>query len=863
MNSSPSPFTRVSARAVRLLGVALFCFFNDFGEASAAGADQPHIYSIPPGDAAATLKEFVKQSGKQVVYLVDQVSGVSTNAVKGELTARDAFDQLLSGTSLEADQDPQTGTFNVRHRAAAVQTAGPSPNVPSVTAAGAAAKKDEEVVVLSEFNVSAGAEKGYGATQSLTGTRIATAIYDLPFSVNVLTREFFSDFAMFELSENVAYISSFGNINPGGGYFLRGFSQAYQLRDGFTRLGRTGQSSVESIEVIKGPNAGIYGAAQPGGTLNVISKKPKETASQTLSVSEGSYSTTRATAEATGPTGLKNTYYIFDYGYYERYFDLPFTALRSKEFYLAVQHNFSKETSLLLSAEYVLRINESPQGEVPELYNPTTKTYLGVARNLAYFNQNGPNSEASRSIMSYTGMFTTRFGNVWSMRTGVNISHDHYWLFNNGAQTQYNIVTNSITHPTPTEQRIEDSLVNVQNDLLAHWWLWGQKIENRDLFTVDIADYYRFTQAESLKSGVVVGTPTFIIGQPINYYVPPYDTINYVNGYGIPGNTTGTWAKNRIPVYGELFRHQSAFFDGRLLVFGNLRYDDVHLRLRNWIGVPANAPATAKTNIEHWTSSEGVNYKVLPGIALYASNSSSFNPLLTSQDAKTVLAPEIDRGWDYGLKAQLLKERLSFTLGGFYATRQNVVVPIIGPNGLSTNQSEGSQLVRGIEFDGSWRITNTLTVGGAWGHTNSQITSDGYRYMSLGRQPSLQPFDNGAFYVRKAWDHGPLKDFSANLGITYTGPSHPDTFNAGDTYTLNSATHQEVFTSSTYQWAIRNPGYTLFQGGIRYRLPIHDRWGFTHQLGFNINNITNKFYIASVRYAGDRRNFYFNYTLGH
>jgi len=50
---------------------------------------------------------------------------------------------------------------------------------------------EDETVTLSEFSVSSGATHGYVASESMTGTRVATKIADLPFSVNVVTSEFF------------------------------------------------------------------------------------------------------------------------------------------------------------------------------------------------------------------------------------------------------------------------------------------------------------------------------------------------------------------------------------------------------------------------------------------------------------------------------------------------------------------------------------------------------------------------------------------------------------------------------------------------------------------------------------------------
>ncbi|HEY1107799.1 MAG TPA: hypothetical protein VGE76_04175, partial [Opitutaceae bacterium] len=55
-----------------------------------------------------------------------------------------------------------------------------------------------DVITLSEFSVSAEVDRGYIASETLTGSRVRTPIIDLPYSVNVLTSEFFEDFAMFE-----------------------------------------------------------------------------------------------------------------------------------------------------------------------------------------------------------------------------------------------------------------------------------------------------------------------------------------------------------------------------------------------------------------------------------------------------------------------------------------------------------------------------------------------------------------------------------------------------------------------------------------------------------------------------------------
>jgi len=71
-------------------------------------------YNLPAADAVASLKDFSEQSGEQIVYPVEQVRGVKTNAVRGEFTARAALDRMLDHTGLTAVQDEKTGALSVK-----------------------------------------------------------------------------------------------------------------------------------------------------------------------------------------------------------------------------------------------------------------------------------------------------------------------------------------------------------------------------------------------------------------------------------------------------------------------------------------------------------------------------------------------------------------------------------------------------------------------------------------------------------------------------------------------------------------------------------------------------------------------------
>ena len=91
---------------------AAFCCAIGVTAASGATAAKKS-YDVPAGDAAATLTQFARHSGCQIVYLVENVRGEKTQPVRGEYAALDALRVMLGGTALFAVQDEATGALVV------------------------------------------------------------------------------------------------------------------------------------------------------------------------------------------------------------------------------------------------------------------------------------------------------------------------------------------------------------------------------------------------------------------------------------------------------------------------------------------------------------------------------------------------------------------------------------------------------------------------------------------------------------------------------------------------------------------------------------------------------------------------------
>ncbi len=753
-----------------------------------------------------------------------------------------------------------------------------------------AAPRNQEVVTLSEFNVSADGDRGYIASETLTGTRVRTPIIDLPYTVNVLTSEFFEDFGIFEFSDNLVHVGSFTGLDIGGSFSLRGFSSSYQLRDGFFRLGRYGSSNIDRMEIIKGSNAAIYGRTSPGGMVNMISKQPKSRTNHKLTLNYGDYGTQRVTGESTGPlasTKWGKTGYVATASHYQREFNQEYARNRNHEYYLAMSHTFPDNSNLFVSGEFFLQQRVPPINSAPLIIDQkgtatnTDDQAIGHAWNLAQYNPYGPNSELTRGYSGLTAFYDKRINEVFSLRAAGNYYGARRWDYNqNTGWGTININPANPTTPitsargaTPTKGQIVEDGGGVQVDLLAHYFLRNRAIENRTLLTVDVNDYYRWDPARQFAAA---GDPDLVAWNAIRTVrldseFRPIGPIEYFPYWIKWGKEVSTRIrKMRSTVTGGLIRHQSAFLKGDLLTYAGARYDSVRFRHREFTTPPAGfAPGQLlDKSMSELKPNLGVNYKLTRNLRIFANYSESY--FVPQADAPAAVArpdyqSETAEGYDYGFKGGFFEDRLNFTVSGFYATRNNVSVteveetPIGSGDYITIVRRDGNQLVRGYELDVNWRVSDEISVGGSWGNVYSIYTDFGSAFpLAIGRRVNGIAPKNGSIYARYSPSQGSLKGFSANVSVAHSGATPSYAPNSGDTY-ITTATGARVLTRSTNQWSLVSDAYTLVSVGARYRLPGRSK--VSHTIGVNINNALDKVYNRANRLPGEERAFYFTYTL--
>lgn len=166
---------------------------------------------------------------------------------------------------------------------------------------------------LQTVEVTGRTAKRYNSDYSFSATRTASLNKDIPQSVTTVTKELIADRQAFQLADAVKISSGVIPNSYYNQYSIRGISQNEegQIINGM----RTRQyyflqpltTNVERVEVIKGPASATFSSVDPGGSINLVTKKPLASDRKEVSFTAGSFSTMRGTLDFTGPLNEEKT----------------------------------------------------------------------------------------------------------------------------------------------------------------------------------------------------------------------------------------------------------------------------------------------------------------------------------------------------------------------------------------------------------------------------------------------------------------------------------------------------------------------------------------------------------------------------
>lgn len=156
---------------------------------------------------------------------------------------------------------------------------------------------------------------GYEAGET-SGTKSALPLRELPQSVRVLPRQALDDLGAVRLDEVLDYVGGVSRQNNFGGLWdniaIRGLAGNENTGMAMLLNGLAGNRGfnaprdlvdVERVEFLKGPAAALYGASEPGGSVNLVTKKPLFSRAASAELYLGSHDSRRLTLDGTGPLG--------------------------------------------------------------------------------------------------------------------------------------------------------------------------------------------------------------------------------------------------------------------------------------------------------------------------------------------------------------------------------------------------------------------------------------------------------------------------------------------------------------------------------------------------------------------------------
>ncbi|MBA8879992.1 TonB-dependent siderophore receptor [Phyllobacterium myrsinacearum] len=673
----------------------------------------------------------------------------------------------------------------------------------------------QEPVLLKEIVIDGGGTatgpvKGYVAKKTTVGSKSDMAITAIPQSVSVVGQQELQDRGVKKVDEALRYTagitaSPFGEDPDTDWIFIRGFqaTQTGIFLDGLPLFGygfggfQLDPFMLERVEVLKGPASVLYGGANPGGIVNMVSKRPEKDRFGRIETGVNQYGNAYLGVDV-GDKIDENG--VWTYRFTGRIAGGEQQTDFAKDFRGSVMPQITYEPSADTKINVFGQFSALDQTHAGGAFLPYVGTVIdapfGKISRKANFTEPGIDDGTNRQYMiGYEAEHT--FDNGWKLSQNVRYGHQ------NKKETSpypYGYVDPAYPYgggPNPTTPDNQLYRIGFNHDTKVDTFLMDNRaekefttgaLEHNFLFGVDYK-YFKIDQVQA--SG---GATPISANNPV---------------YGTPQGPTSVYLDqvlkmNQIGVYAQ---DQVRFGDGWLVTL-NGRYDYVSIKSDSAEGPFFPLGPTYNYNKSAVSGRVGLGYEFSNGITPYVSAATFFNPVIGTTLEKP-LKPEEGYQFEAGIKyAPDFVDGL-LTASVFQITKQNALSRIPGTfidTQLGEVTSTGLELEGKVNIDQNWKALASLTV------LDMDITKDEDSAL-VGNWPTIVPKVSASFWLDYTVDQGPLEGVNLGAGVRYQGESY-----ANKTNTL------------------KVPDATLFDATIRYE---KDTWG----VALNVTNLFDKAYV--------------------
>ncbi|TAE17374.1 MAG: TonB-dependent receptor [Bacteroidetes bacterium] len=692
---------------------------------------------------------------------------------------------------------------------------------------------EQDTTTLQQVEILGRKQKSYKNDYSFAGSKVAMRTKDIPQSISVVTKELMDDRQIFRLNDIGKATTGVNQFSANNDLTIRGFraSEEARLINGL----RSGQFfftqpitvNLERVEVIKGPASALFGNAQPGGTVNMVTKKPLAFKRQAANVTVGSFNTFRSALDFTGPLNQEKTLlYRFNVGYENAG---SFRDLQGGEVYMiAPSLTFLPSPKTSVNADLVL-------------VNNNTK----LDRGQAVFGAVAGVTNLQSTPINLALAATNDHYRVQDLSVTLSLSHKFSENFTfNASYMKFRWSEDLAEHRTSNAYAV-DTLGQTINTMAGmQVFLRQQQIITDNIatyfsykFTTGLAEHTLVAGLDYLQQVRPVGgsqltasgyrnrtntaasaynranganfSMTSIAGvrAPVPN-VPHFDLTN-AGGYGFRlfSNylfTNAALAATKFTSTGGYVQHLVKYKKWQALV--GARYETYTDVVRYRTGNDSNVVQLA------FIPRIGLTYALTKNINIYGTYAQGYMPqvaaTLSNPNAGGPFDPLTSKLIEAGAKGEFFNQRLLASVAIYQLQQTNVLVPDPQPGNPDFRRQRGLQEAKGVELEATGYITNNLSISMGYAYNDAKIVDDIATVKGLVKENA--PLHNGNLWLKYHAKNGRFNGLGIAAGINHVSERSP---------------------SLTRTFII--PAYTLIDAAVYYQYN-------KYKLSVNFNNITNQ-----------------------
>ncbi|MFJ2446107.1 TonB-dependent siderophore receptor [Pseudomonas sp. NPDC087626] len=758
---------------------------------------QTQAFDIAPGPLGEVLGRYAQAAGVPIAFASHQVEGLRSEGVRGSYSVAEGFAQILRNSGMDASASNDGYQL-----------------VSRPLSTGSIALEATEVTANQLGTITEGTGS-YTPGTIATATRLVLTPRETPQSISVVTRQTMDDFGLVSIDDVMRHtpgitVSTYDSERTN--YYARGFSiQNFQydgiptLRNDAFSAGQTltDMAVYDRVEVLKGATGLLTGAGGPGGTINLIRKKPTAEFKGNVELGAGSWDNYRSQIDLSGPlTETGNVRARAVAAYQDKHSFMDHYQRKTSVYFGTVEIDLNPDTLLTLGADYQ---DNDPKGS-------------GWSGSRPLFDSNGDRISLPRAFNN---------GAKWSgweqyTRT-VFATLEHSFANEWVAKGQYNHQINGYHAEIGSVQSSPNALTGTSS-------VYANKFTGET--TSDSGDFYLSGPFSLLgrEHQLVVGTSASNSHWKAKSYYSPTYTNNVIDFYHWDGDSIKPDWGVATPT-DETTRQTAGYTTARF----NLT-DELNLMLgarvaNYWLTGTSDTRETGKL-----VPYAGVTYDLSQNLSLYASYTSIFMPQLYYIDSQNkVLEPDEGKNYELGIKGEYFDGQLNTSLAYFEIHETNRAEADNAYNAAPTNPAveyayQGIKAkTKGYEAE----ISGQLAPG--WqlqaGYTHKVVRDEHGNKVS-----TWEPEDQLSFYSSYKLQ-GNLDKLTLGGGARWQGQGW-------QVLTNRAKSSEEKFSQDAY-WLVDLMG----------------RYQFTEHLSatVNVNNLFDKYYYTNIgfynsSYYGDPRN---------